>query len=68
MLVHLRKCEDGLYCHAKLNRCKEDPHNQFEYKKPGSLCEFDSECISNFCDPLLRQCNGLGQGQVCLSD
>lgn len=49
LLVHLKRCEGGKFCHGKLNRCKDDPYNNFENKLPGSICEFDFECISNKC-------------------
>lgn len=40
-VVHVKKCEDGMMCHGKLNRCKKDPYIQFEGKLPGQLCEYD---------------------------
>ena len=66
LLIHVKKCELGKFCHGKLNRCKEDPYNQYENKNPGSYCKFDFECLNGKCGPL-GTCEGMKTDSKCKS-
>ena len=38
------------FCHGKLNRCMADPFVKMSERLPGSMCEANYQCLSDYCN------------------